>query len=307
METTVEEKDPFSFEIQLNTEEELREFHRYNDGDEVQRPDVIDDCCLDLLLMARIDRIVHGSENIDGSPATLVVFGFRFHGINEMRRFKQAIITITFQDEQKRYGADPEVIAMWPNGDFTLGEPTSVAVEQTTGREIGGEVKGGQVVEGAAHVTRSWQRKMSFTKTDRSTLTGSIILDTNIRKSGKSNAVRMTISENTTTRSGIVTDFRAAVLLRRKNDVDHFLATVKIKAKANFLYNAIKGLRDISGLSPGNDPVKFVPGQQYLRQATLAGFLEAKLMEDIDENNLNAARLDGLAGVLGTTVISTSI
>lgn len=119
--------DLFSFEVQLNTEDAGREFHRYNDGDEIQRPDVVDDCCSNLLLMARIDRIIHGNETENGSPATLVIFGFRFHGISEMRRFKRAIITITFRDEQKRSGAaDPEVIALWPNGDFTLGEPTVV-------------------------------------------------------------------------------------------------------------------------------------------------------------------------------------
>lgn len=138
-------------------------------------------------------------------------------------------------------------------------------------------------------------------------MTGSIILDQKIRNTGRNNAVRLTISENTTTRSGIITDSRAAVLLRRKNVVDRFAATVKIKAKAHFLYNAIKGLRDISGFSPGNDPVIFVPGQLYLRQTTMAGPLETKLDVEVDEKNLNAARLDDLLGVLGTTVVSVSI
>jgi len=307
MASATEENDPFSFNIQLNTDGEDRDFHRKNDGDEIQRPDVIDDCCLDLLLQGRIDRIVHGHETKDGKPATLVVFGFRFHGIDKSRRFQRAIVTILFQDEQNRNRADPEVIALWPNGTFTLGEPTEITVDKTVGGDAGLNLTGGTVVQGGANASRKWEEKKSYKKTDRATLTGSIILDTSVRESGKNNAVRLTINEDTTATSGLVTDFRAAVLLRRKNDTDNFLCTVKIKARANFLYNAIRGLRDISGLSPGNDPVKFKPGQQYLREATLSRFLEDKLAEHVDEENLNTANLDGLAGVLGTTALAMSI
>lgn len=52
------------------------------------------------------------------------------------------------------------------------------------------------------------------------------------------NAVRLIISKNRITTFNIITDFKAMVLLKRKNDNNMFLATVKIKAKANFLYNA---------------------------------------------------------------------
>jgi len=307
MTSATEEKDPFSFNIQLNTDGEDRGFHRKNDGDEIQRPDVIDDCCLDLLLQGRIDRIVHGHETKDGNPATLIVFGFRFHGIDKNRRFQRAIVTILFQDERKRNKADPEVIAMWPNGDFTLGEPTEINKEDTIGGDIGLNLTGGTVVQAGVNASRKWEQKKSYKKTDRASLTGSVILDTTVRESGKNNAVRLTINEDTTATSGLVTDFRAAVLLRRKNDTDNFMGTIKIKARANFLYNAIRGLRDISGLSPANDPVKFKPGHQYLREATLNRFLEDKLAEQIDEDNLNMAKLDGLAGVLGSTALSTSI
>jgi hypothetical protein len=302
-----EEKDPFSFDIQLSTEQEDRDWRRKNDGDEIQRADVVDDLCAGLLLQARIDRIVHGHETENGSPATLIVFGFRFHGLDEKRRFKQATITILFQDEKKRTRADPEVIALWPNGDFTLGEPTEIDVEDTKGAEVGADVTGGTVVQAGAHVTRAWERKQSFKKTDRSTLTGSIILDTDIREFGPNNAVRLTINEDTAATSGLVTDFRAAVLLKRKNETGFFLGTVKIKAKAHFAYNAIRGIRDIAAFRPRDDPVKFKPGEQYVRPATLAGFLEAKLAEKVDEKNLNTTHLDSLAGVLGTTVLATTI
>lgn len=279
--------------------------HRLNEGDEVQRPDVVDDLCQDLLLQARIDRIVHGYECEGGSPATLIVFGFRFHGVNEQRRFKQAIITILFQDEKKRSKYDPVVTALWPNGDFTLGEPTVIQVEEKSEKEASAEVTGGTVLQGGAKTALRWERTQSFSKSDKSTLTGSIVLDTDVRSSGANNAVRLTISENRAAGSGVVTDFRVAVLLRRKNDSDIFLATVKVKAKGDFSYNFFRGIRDLSGCSPPNAPVRFQAGVQYMRPPTLGDVMEAKLAEEIDADKLNAAKLDGLAGVLATTMLAT--
>ncbi|SPN98680.1 uncharacterized protein DNG_01724 [Cephalotrichum gorgonifer] len=303
-----DEIDPYAFDIQLNIDDDDRDYRRYNDGDETQRPDILDDRCDDLLLMARIDRIVHGTEAESGKPATLIVFGFRFHGINEERRFREAIIDITFRDEQKRHASDPEVTALWPNGDFTLGDPTEVQVEESKSTEAGADAKaGGGGAETGGRISQKWERRLNYKKTDRSTMTGSIVLDTNVRKFGKNNGVRLTIAENSLARSGLVTDLRAAVLLRRQSVADNFLATVRIEAKAHFFYNAVKELRKLSpfGRRPA-DPVKFVPGVQYLRPPTLAGFLEAKLAEKIDEKELNAAKLDSLAGALGTTVLATS-
>ncbi|KAK7402651.1 hypothetical protein QQX98_011597 [Neonectria punicea] len=304
------EKDPFSFDIQLNTDEARRDFHGKNEEGEIQRPNVVDNICRGLLLQARVDRIAHGTESKDGHPATLVVFGFRFHGIDEKRRFKRAIITMTFGDEQKRPKADPEVIALWPNGDFTLGEPTDVDIEHTTSGEVGAETTTAgvtsTVAQAGVHTAMQWEKKKSYTKKDQSRLKGSIILDTKVRDYGLSNAVRLTISEDTTATSGLVADFRAVVLLKRRNN-DCFLGTVRVNAMGHFAYNAIQGLRDLTGFTPGNDPVKFKPGVQYLRPPMLARFLETKLAAEIDEDNLNAAKLDELGGVLGSMLLATSV
>lgn len=310
MASATAEKDEFSFGIQLNTDAEDRGYHQKNDGDEIQRPNVVDDICKGLLLQARIDRIVHGYETGKGekgkppTPTTLVVFGFRFHGIDQNRRFRQATVTILFQDEMKSTRADPEVIALWPNGDFTLGETTPIGVEDTIGGEAGGNVEGPL---GGGQATLKWEKKQDYRRSDRASLTGSITLDMNVREYGPNNAVRLTINENATATSGIVTDFRAAVLLRRKNDKDRFLTFVKIKAKGNFSYNTVRGLRDLSGNSPPNDPVIFQPGIPYLRPPTLAPDMESKLAEEIDEENLTTTRLEEIADVLTTTVLGTSI
>ena len=295
MAQVMDEGDDYSFTVFLNTDAEDRSYHNRNDGDEVQRPNIIDDICRDLLIQAQIDRIVHGCEKEDGEPATLAVFGFRFHGLNEKRRFRQAIITILFQDEIKRARADPEVIGLWPNGDFTLGETTHVEIEDTHGGEVGGNVG---IPQAGGQITGKWERKRSYQKTDRATLTGSIILDMTIRDYGPRNAVRLTIKENATASSGLVTDCKVAVLLRRNNDTDRFQAFVKIKAKGDFLYDSVRGLRDLSGNSPANDPVTFKPGIQYQRPGTWA--------ETVEEKKLNTEQLDSQVGGLVATVLHTT-
>ena len=126
-----------------------------------------------------------------------------------------------------------------------------------------------------------------------------------VRDFGPPNAVLLTIKEDETAKSGLVTDFRAAVLLLRKNDVDQFTAKVSVNAKANFYYDLVKGLRDVVGSSPANDPILFKPGpeHQYIRSPTLARYLEERLAEEVDEQSLNTHKLDRLVGVLGSTVL----
>ncbi|KAL7935470.1 hypothetical protein V8C35DRAFT_299549 [Trichoderma chlorosporum] len=291
----VEEQDDFSFNLQLNTVNENRDFHRQNYQRQIQRPNVVDDICRGMLLLGRIDRIVHGRETEDGSPATLLIFGFRFHGADERRRFKQATVTISFRDEQGRNELDPEVIDMWPNGDFPLGQPTRVAVvdSKTTTTKLA--MSGLNILQVSANAAMKRGRQQSYTREARSLMTGSIILDMGVRKYGENNAIRITVTEDPVAATGLVTDFRTAVLLKRNSDSDKFQARVNIKAKAHFFYNAVRGMRDISGFSPANDPITFQPGVQYLRLASLN--------EEIDENNLKKAKLAGVVGMEETALV----
>ncbi|EHK47859.1 hypothetical protein TRIATDRAFT_316835 [Trichoderma atroviride IMI 206040] len=293
--SVVDSQDGFSFNLQLNAVNENRGFHRKNYRGQIQRSNVIDDICQGMLLMGRIDRIIHGRETEDGSPATLVIFGFRFHGADEKRRFKQATITITFRDAKERDDSDPEVVNMWPNGDFTLGHPTRVDVVDSDGTQAGLAVSGNSILQVSGNAAKNWEQQRSYTRETRSLLTGSIMLDMGIRKYGENNAVRITVTEDPLSSSGLTTDFRTAVLLKRKREDDKFQATVNIKAKAHFLYNAIQGMRDISGFSPANDPITFQPGVQYLGPFSLN--------EEVDANNLNEAKLAHLAGMADTVLV----
>ncbi|KAL5590504.1 hypothetical protein FOBRF1_014061 [Fusarium oxysporum] len=313
------EEDPFSRNIQLNTVEEHRGYHRKNEDGEIQRPNIVDDCCRGLVLQGRIDRIVHGIERPTGNPATLVVFGFLFHGLDNKRRFKQAIIQITFQDKQKKPKADPEVIALWPRGDFTLGQPTDIDVENSISQDLGVDVAPAgavsAVVQAGLHTARRWEERANYRKQDRASLRGAIILNEEVRDHGRDNAVRLVINENITAESGIVADFRAVVLIRRpkrdENNVnpedDWFTCSMDIKANAHFAYNAISGLRKVAGLSNGNDPVTFKPGQQYLRPPASNRDHETSLSAAIDENNLSEAKLDDLSRVMGKSVLVASV
>ncbi|KAK0667486.1 hypothetical protein QBC41DRAFT_395920 [Cercophora samala] len=308
--------DEFAFApIQLNIAAEHRGMHQKNDGpDEIQRPDVVDDLCLGLQLQARVDRVVHGrtGKDDDSTPATLIVFGFQFQGLGGKRRFKDATITIVFQDEKQPGNSkrDPKVVALWPNGEFTLGEPTAVQVEDVVGHEAGGDVgvpigAGGPQV--GVHALRSWEKKQSYSTLHTSKLTGSIVLDFDVRESGPKNAVRLTLSEDEVAASGLVTDLRVAVLLHRQNDDDIFTASVKIKGRGNFLYNRFRGIRDFCHFAPANDPVRFKPGVQYIRPPTLHPTMEASLAADIDKNELRAEQLQRIAGAWGSTAISLHI
>ncbi|KAF4448951.1 hypothetical protein F53441_7720 [Fusarium austroafricanum] len=296
--------DQFSFNIQLDTVPEDRGYHARNKPGEIQRPDILDDLCQGLLVQSRVDRIIHGTETKNGSPATLIVFGFRFHGLSKKRRFREAVINILFQDENKNEDVDPVLSTLWPNGDFTLGDPTPISKEHGGGTEVGANA--GSDYAGA-NVKRTWEKRKNYNVIDRARLTGSIILDPRVRNSGPPNTVSLTLSEDVTAESGLVTDLRAAVLLRRRNDANRFTAMVTVDAKAHFSYNIIKATRDVFGCSPANDPILFEPSpeNQYIRTATLEPYLEERLAEKVDVHNLNKNKLNNLAGVLGTTALAT--
>lgn len=294
--------DDQSFEttVQLIAEQDDRNYCQRDAPNEKQRPNIVNDFCQGLLLQARIDRIVHGRESKEGPPATLVVFSFRFHGLDDRRRVRQASITILFEDEKKRGAdSDPVVTGLWPDGDFTLGTETTVNVEDTKGLEAGFNI--GQSDLGA-NVIGKWERKENFQRPARASLTGSKMLDMDVREFGPDNAVRLTIKENPNSTSGVVTNLGAAVLLRRQNESDRFVASVKIRAKGNFTYNTVRGLRNLLGYTPANGPVTFYPGLQYLRSLS-----KGALAEPICEEELNEVALDELASAISSTVLVTNL
>jgi hypothetical protein len=299
--------------------------------------DIVTDALAGFLVKARLERVIHGQESEDGKPASLIVFGFRFHGINKRRRFRSVVINIRFQHEKDLMKSDPEVVALWPDGDFTLSKSTA-SVQDT--KSIEGAIKGGSSFAGAS-TTGKWERQANYQTDDRATLVGSTFLDMTVRKAGKDNAILLSLYEDESANSGIISDLRTAVLLRRNSDADKFLAFISIKATADFKYNFLKGIRDLTGNTPPNKPVVFEPGVQY--DGPLGQFKapkvelvqtahpedkldptddakpkdksdpddkdtpidKAHLKDQVNPKNLNAVILSSLGRALSTTILKT--
>lgn len=102
MTTATSRRDKWAFDIQLNTGPEDRGFHGRNKKGEIQRPDIVDDICQGLLVQARIDRIVHGTETTVGHPASLIVLASAFTGLIQNGDFELPQSPLLFGTKTKR-------------------------------------------------------------------------------------------------------------------------------------------------------------------------------------------------------------
>jgi hypothetical protein len=175
---------------------------------------------------------------------------------------------------------------MWPNGDFTLNE-TKLAVQDTQAAEVsvGGGAAGMQ-----AGLKWNWQRQTEQKLTERAILIGAKRIEG--RNFGKRNAIFLSLQENPSQKEGVVSEVRTAILLGRKNNVDHFAAHVEVQADADALYGVERRFRKICGMTPKTDPIIFDPNMPPTRT-------------DIDKNNLLSTDLESQCDVLSTTMIST--
>jgi hypothetical protein len=114
------------------------------------------------------------------------------------------------------------------------------------------------------------------------------------REWGKNNVVRLIAHENETQKSGVASLISTAILLKRKNDDDRFVAHVEVNEKAGKRYAAAKALRKIRGKTPGDDPIVFDPKSP----ASLT-------LKDKSKTELESVDLESLAGIVSTTIIST--
>ncbi|KAI0108658.1 hypothetical protein GGR51DRAFT_570368 [Nemania sp. FL0031] len=265
-----------------------------NDNGWTRRADVLDDRCRSLLFLARIDQIIHGTDKRGGNPTTLIIFEFRFHGLNGHRRLKEAVINVTFRDEEGHYEFDPEVISLSPCVDFTLDRPNSIQKDCPSspwgGVEFGTD---GSNVGARGHITLKSNSRQHDDETNGSLLTGIAYSDYTNRKRDRNNAMRLIFSENSAASPGLITgvEIRAAVLLRRIIDND-LIASVQVKPEAWFTCNAMQEPKRLIAFRHERDPFIFVPRLNYLPPGMAAGVLGAKVEE---------AKLQLLEGVNVTT------
>lgn len=197
--------------------------------------------------------VIHGLYSAQSQTfATLIVLQFRFDARKRARRFESVDISLEFKD-QKPGGGGPEVYNIAPLGRLSLVPTTQhEEVKRNASMQLGGAAPvGGLTATG----TVGWEKSVSRDTSDQTTVTGSI--DLIGRSWGKSNCASWTLLENKTTKTGVPTSMRTAVLLKRKNE-DPFQCVVKIDANVDFR-STLERVFGGKGREPKDDPVLFDP------------------------------------------------
>lgn len=256
------------------------DFRHQNYGDEIEREVVIDQS-EDLFVGCELLPVIHGQMDPSANtPASLVIFDFRFQGNNRKKRFLKAHITVVFADEQSPGSPmfDPVVreISFAPSG----GSGRHAIFPTTQRRDIkraanlsgGGGGFGVNFMGGASYeVSETIGKRDSAILEARKRVLG--------RATGRKNAVEWELFENDAQHDGIPTFMRVATLLERPKveESRRFKATVSIDAK---LALGPRGLDICRALGTRNgppvDPVIFDPERRR----------KVKSIIDVDANNL---------------------
>src|SRR5688572_4060657 len=83
------------------------DWHTLNEGDEVNRSNVTDESTDGFTITATLEKALHGKGN---NLNSFIGLHFSFHGANDKRRFRFAMITVRSEDEAKPLIDDPEVV-----------------------------------------------------------------------------------------------------------------------------------------------------------------------------------------------------
>lgn len=216
--------------------------------------------------------VVHGLETNDGDPASLIIFDFRFESYKSEIRFKHAAISIKFSYQDQDQGLiDPVVVNMAPYGLFRLGHSTTTN-EKTT-RDRGGRLSLGETLLSVTGERRSVTEVSHF-----ATISGWKGLRD--REFGEPNTAEWDLSENAQSRSGIATQLRAVVLLRRFDNTSKFMAQCSFDVETAGGSWARKLLR---ASVPLDDPIIFDP------KVSLEGNMQ------LDLHNLGAVDIQELS------------
>ncbi|KAF4210304.1 hypothetical protein CNMCM6805_009612 [Aspergillus fumigatiaffinis] len=274
------------FTIPLDVVQDSAGYHTKNEPGERQRQNIIDDLCSGFLLQATLQGAVHGTLTPGGDPATLLVMQFYFQGHTAKRRFRTAEIKIIFADQKSPLYADPEVMGLWPQGDFSF-NPSEVDVNDSKGGSaaITGGPPGVQLA-----LSGSWTRNKDRKGNYRASLKGARRIEG--RDWGKQNVVRIILEENGDQKEGIIPSISTAILLKRKAADACFTAQVEVQAQSDIRYATAMRIRDLSGNSPVNDPVVFDPNCQ-------------PTMAVKDASNLEGEKLESFVTAISTTVLPT--
>jgi hypothetical protein len=258
MSDQVEEEPLRYLDIPLFVEgDEENAFHTQNSSmSDYERHNVIERTQGAIHTRCELIDVIHGSLNEPegrNSPASLLVFKFRFDPQKQSRRVKRVRIGMEFYSATSPSArATPVVYAIAPEERWTI-VPTTDHKET----ERNGELKIGApaVLPVDISATASLKQTISRDISDATTITGSINLGEG-RNSGTSNCAAWNILENATRETGLPDSVQVVVVLSRK-DNERFNGKITLDAVADFTTSLSEKLRNRQ--VPLDDPVLFNP------------------------------------------------
>jgi hypothetical protein len=192
-------------------------------GDEARR--VLVDRGQSMVLRAALVSVTHGDFTPDKDAASLLIFEFNFLARGG-RRFTSADITLTFHDESGNVKNRPEVWAIAPEGHHSINKTVSVKdVKQGFNAGLSGGAAGV-----GAELGYVWETNQTKSTEHATTLKGvKRLLEVDW---GRDNSVVWSLEEDHKKKQGIPSFLRAAVLLRRRDDVP-FSFTIAVDSGAD--------------------------------------------------------------------------
>jgi hypothetical protein len=244
-----------------------------------------------LTLRAALVSVTHGDFTPNGDAATLLIFEFNFLSVKSARRFTSGKIILTFEDASGNVKNRPEVSAIAPAGSFAINKSTSTRdVHQTFNASIKGNVAGA-----GGDLGYVWDTSKVEETQHATTLVGMKRLFADF---GKDNGVIWTLEEDKVKKQGIPSFLRAAVLLRRKDDVP-FRFTISVDTGVDFEGK----MRRLLGLEKPDpvDPVE-LDGETDLEDLGISS-LDPSVV-DVDLTNMRDMDIGKHADVVLATLLN---
>ncbi|KAI1123724.1 hypothetical protein F5Y10DRAFT_280714 [Nemania abortiva] len=266
-----------SFEILLaQLGDEGSGYHTRNDPDPLRRYQrtTITERRGAVEMRCKAREVVHGSVEPSGDHATLLVYDFSFNAAKIGRRITSANISFRFYGMQPT-SSTPRVHELAPYGRFIL-LPTSREESSIIGTEV--NVGGGFLGANIGGVVK-WEMTTSSTTNDATILNGATECD----DFGNETGVNWIIHENKTTKSGIPSFLRVAILLSRE-DNKGFLGSFEAKLEADWKTEMSR----FFGTTSRDDPILFDPQQKPTKNLCPAGY---------DLGNLAAVDLKAISDI----------
>lgn len=257
--------------------------------------------------MVELAQVMHGYMGADDTsePCTLIVFDWRFDKPNPGKRYRSIWIKVTFapQDHNKEKSSDP-VVAMGPRGTYFMSRTTETVVKVLRNWRIAIKVpvplplyKWKRFRAGHRHSFElplpviSWlgfrasdKKTTAFDRNDYIQIVGRPIVDNNDGgRRSEPNGALWKLFENASQKSGVPTQFRTAILLKRRvGDDSPFVIRFKIKTGTNRATNFALKTQKIPRQVPKDDPIIIDPSAKSATSEISKynmGSLKEKLME----------------------------